>query len=56
MNWIDVATDPEKVMDKYADMAVKQGTRVVLIQVAVFGIMTFLITDFVVRKYTKGAR
>ena len=56
MNWVEIATEPEVVIAKYKQEAVKQGTRIMLAQAAFYLFASFIITDFVVRKYVKKGK
>lgn len=46
-------TNPEVIIDKYKSVAIQEGTRMLLLQAAVFSVLTYFIVDSVVKRRVK---
>lgn len=53
MDLATALTNPETIINKYKSVAIQEGTRMLLLQVAVFGVLTYFIVDSVVKRRIK---
>jgi hypothetical protein len=52
-NLLSAISNPDALIEKYSQVAIKQGTRVLLIQAIFFAVITYLIMDAVMNKHSK---
>jgi hypothetical protein len=49
----DALTNPDQIIEKYKSVAIKEGTRLFLLQAAFYTLLTWIVVDSVVKRRIK---